>query len=128
MVISMRLLLPPFLAILLIACNTGAPPYQMQTLPSGKQLKVLGIGEIHSNGPPALMLKYQTDIPITDVSRLAAEADEIWPVFRVNVERGGFSVAVISANEPPHGSIITSNSGYNFQYSKSGDGTWSRDK
>jgi hypothetical protein len=87
----------------------------------------MGMGRINfSQGAPALMLKYQTDLKITDKVALRSEADEIWPLFRNDVERANLNEAIISANEIPHGFLITSNKGYNFVYKKSADGTWQR--
>ena len=77
-----------------------------------------------SQGNPALMLKYQTDQKITDKDALRAEVNDIWPVFRIDVENGHFKTAIISANEAPRGFIITTSNSYNFVYQKQADGTW----
>ena len=70
------------------------------------------------------MLNYQTDLNISDVENLRKEVDDIWPTFQVDVEKAQVSFAVISANEPPKGTIITQNRKYNFVFQKSSDGTW----
>src|SRR5207342_172685 len=65
------------------------------SLPSGKQVKVLGIHTlVFAKDPPALMFSYQTDISIDNKSALQREADEIWPVLRLDVEHAGLTAAV----------------------------------
>ena len=97
------------------------------SLPSGKQIKVLGIRKLaFAKGPPALMFSYQTDLSIEDKAALQREADEIWPVLRPDVEKAGLTAAVISANENPTGGVVKQNRGYNFVFEKSPDGRWSQ--
>jgi hypothetical protein len=109
-------------------CGVSAPPAQQTvTLPSGKQVKVLGVGKVmFSNDAPALMLKYETDIPIDDKERLSQEADEIWKSFRDDVEKAQLTSAILSANEPSKGLVVTTSRGFNFVYKRGADGTWSR--
>ena len=75
---------------------------------------------------PALMLKYQTDIGIDDVDLLRKEVEEIWPMFRVNVEESGLSNAIILATSSPErtGLIFSTSQSYNFVSSKKENGTW----
>jgi len=109
----------------LVGCTASSPNYKTVPLPSGKQVKVIGIGRINfSQGPPALMLKYQTDLNVADKGTLRSEVDEIWPVFKNDVEQAHMSSAIISANEIPRGVLIKSGQSYNFVYEKSADGTW----
>lgn len=70
------------------------------------------------------MLQYQTDLKVADKAALRAEADEIWPVFKVDVERANLKNAIISANEVPQGFIIKRGNSYNFVYEKNADGVW----
>jgi hypothetical protein len=77
-----------------------------------------------SQGAPSLMLQYQTDLKVSDKTALRAEVDEIWPVFRNDVERAKLTNAIISANDIPHGFIIKKGESYNFVYEKRADGTW----
>lgn len=122
----MRHLLAVLLATILAACKPE-PGYYIETLPSGKQIKVLGVTKMFfAKGDPALILKYQTDLPLDDEPALTKEADEIWPSFRANVEKAGLSSGVISAATPPKGFIVTTSQSYNFVYVKSENGQWSR--
>jgi hypothetical protein len=75
-------------------------------------------------GPSALMLKYETNLKISDVDALRKEADEIFGVLKVDAENGKFTSAIVSANEKPTGLILKSSKGYNFVYEKRADGQW----
>ena len=75
----------------------GARPFK---LPSGRVVRVLGTGRIDfPKGPPALMLKYETDLKISDTDALRKEVDEIFAVLKVDAENGQFRSAIVSANE-----------------------------
>jgi hypothetical protein len=122
----MRKVLTALLLMVLVACTQG-PAYRTQALPSGKSVKVLGMTKMFfRQGDPALILKYQTDLPIDDVPGLAKEADEIWPLFRINVEKAGLSSGAITATTPPEGHIVKRSKTYTFVYTKATDGQWSR--
>ena len=72
------------------------------------------------------MLKYQTELSIDDKSALEKEVDEIWEVFRKDVENAQLTSGIVSANEKPTGFIITHSRGFNFVFTKSAIGEWSR--
>jgi hypothetical protein len=72
---------------LLVAC-TSSPNYRTFSLPSGKAIRIMSMMQVNfSQGAPALMLRYQTDLKVSDKAGLRAEVDEIWPMFRNDVER-----------------------------------------
>jgi hypothetical protein len=115
-----------FISLPLLACCVMAQSLQTHevTLPSGKKIKVIAEGQVQStvNGSIlGLMLKYQTDLKVSDVAALRKEADEIWPVFNPDVERLALRAGIISANEATDD--ITSK-GYNFVFEKQNDGSW----
>jgi hypothetical protein len=109
-----------------VVTSTAGKPSGAGTisLPSGKQIRVLNIYHINfAKAPPAAIFSYQTDISMDDRPALQREVDEIWPVFRPDVERAGLTGAVISANEKPVGG---QNRGYNFVFVRAADGSWSQ--
>jgi hypothetical protein len=115
-----------FVAAALSTANAEAT-YRILTLPSGKPIKVLGVGELHfTAGEPALMLKYETDISMDDKAALENEAAEIWLSFRPDVEKANMKNAVLSANEHVGPGILTRSRGFNFVFSRGTDGNWSR--
>ncbi len=70
------------------------------------------------------MLKYETDLKTSDAVALRKEADEIWSVFKAEVEKGSFKAAVLNANEKPTGNFLQKSNGYNFVYERAADGRW----
>ena len=72
------------------------------------------------------MLQYQTDLQVSDKEALRTEVDEIWPVLRVDAERGNYKSAIVSAREVPQGVFIKNAKGFNFVYEKGSDGDWRR--
>lgn len=76
-----------------------------------------------TKGWKALTLKYRTQIPLSDVPGLRKEADEIWNLFQVDADHGNYEGAIIMANAPETGAVITANRSFNFVYEKK-DGIW----
>jgi hypothetical protein len=111
---------------LAFSCSCSAQqPSRPFKLPSGRVVRVLGTGRIDfPKGPPALMLKYETDLKISDMNALRKEADEIFSGLKVDAENGQFRSAIVSANEKPTGLILKNSKGYNFVYEKRADGQW----
>lgn len=122
----MRLVSLSVALALLTACSVG-PQYQIQTLPNGKQVKLIAVTRMAStNGNKWMVLKYQTDLPISDVNAISREIDQIWVYFKNDVERAGMKDAVIKASSAPTGTIVQESKAYNVAYKKGQDGTWSR--
>jgi hypothetical protein len=110
-------------AILLIFSGQSSRLY---TLPSGKQILITGVIPMHfASGPPSLVMNCETDIPIEDMPALRKEADEIWSIFREDVERAGMTMSAIrmTHNDPGNG-WIKHGKGYGFVYEKRADGQW----
>jgi hypothetical protein len=70
------------------------------------------------------MLQYQTDTKMEDVAALRREAEEIWADFKVDVEKAGFSNAILSAHSIPQGTFIRTGQSYNFAFVKNSSGEW----
>lgn len=123
----LRLAQAPLGLLLLTACASGpAPPrYRVHTLSSGEQVKVLGVSRMtFPQSGPALMLKYQTDLDVTDTATLHAEAQRIWADFRAEAEKAGVQGAILSATSTPSSGIVSHSRGYNFVYVRHSDGSW----
>jgi hypothetical protein len=109
-------------ACLVLLFPTQAPSY---TLPSGKQIRILSVIPAYfPKGPPTLIMNCETDIRIEDKAALRKEVDEIWEIFRNDVESAHMTMAAIriSHNEVP--GFITAGEGYGFVYEKRADGKW----
>jgi hypothetical protein len=114
------------LLLALGGCGYTEPGYTVHKLPSGREVKVLGITKMFfAKGDPALVLKYRTDLKLEDHEQLRKEVEEVWQAFRVDVEREGLKAAVISVQETPKRVlIVTKSRGYNFVVKKSDAGAW----
>ena len=111
-------------AVIVASCN-ATPQYTTQRLPSGREIKVVSVTKMFfTKGDPALMLSYQTDLAIDDLDGLRREAEEIWPIFRVDVERAQVKGAIISARDAPTGLFIKKNRVHNFIIVKNADNSW----
>ncbi len=120
------MLLPILLAgyLLIGSCSQAPPSYTAKTLPSGRVIKIAGIGKMYfSKGDPALMLKYYSDVSMNDTVKLQDEVEEIWSIFRIDAEKSKVNAAIISANEMPSGIISTTRS-FNFVFQKVPSGEW----
>src|SRR5438128_839993 len=112
-------------AFALIACREQ-PSYVIKRLPSGRDIRVLGMGRVYSvpDKAWAIELSYETDLPIDDPTALKSEIDDIWTLFRVDAENSGLRLAAISANERPRGRFVTTRRRFGFVYEKGPDGVW----
>lgn len=120
------------LSIIVIVCvfllnsPVSSEDSRLFRLPSGKVIKVLGIGKIYlaQSKRWVLNLDYETNISIDELTLLRQEVEEIWPVFIKDVERTDLKLASINANEPRRGFIIKENRSYRFVWEKAPDGNW----
>jgi hypothetical protein len=104
-------------------CSRPSPP--LTTLPSGKQIKITSIVPMHfANGTDAMILNCETDISIDDMAALRKEVDEIWSIFRKNVEGAGMTNGVIRISHPEGSGVVTQSRGYGFVFEKRADGEW----
>jgi|GEM_PF-2081787 len=102
------------------------PYFTKQVLPSGQELKVIALAKISfKDGPPALGLKYETDLDIKNKQLLREEAEKIWPFFRPTVEKHGMTNAALIASEPRKytGPTYTVNN-FTFVVKSKKNGTW----
>ena len=107
------------------ACN-GQIDNAIRILPSGKQIRVTSIVPMHfPQGPDALILNCETDIPISDMPALRKEVDEIWTAwFLKEVEHANMTSGVIRISHPEGSGLITHAQGYGFVFEKRSDGQW----
>ena len=88
-------------ALALLACGDAIPPFQLVELAPGESFKVLTTNPITlRSGEPAIIVSYETDVPLDDRERLRAEAKRIWKHFAPMAEKRGDVAGVISAFTP----------------------------
>ena len=106
-----------------IACSSQAQNYKAFKLPSGKEIRITGMVKMDfPNSAPALVLNYLTDIPIDDRVRLRQEIDEVWSVFRVDVEKAKLNAGVIRVTHMEGSGLVKSGKGYGYVFVKRDDG------
>lgn len=114
--------------ILIVAVGCGGTNVQaskLLELPSGKQIKVTGVGRMNfRNGDSALVMNYETDIPIEDMVALRKEVDEIWGVFQKDVEAAQLKTGIIRATHVEGSGFVKTGKGYGFVFEKRDDGRW----
>ena len=123
----------PALVFALVFClarpAVAAPLHENETLklPCGRTIKMLSVSRIeYSKGVMALMVRYQTTLSVEQRKALSAEVDDVFKAAQKQVEHDGFSDAIISSNEVPHGIIVTTNRMLNFIFERGADGNWTR--
>jgi hypothetical protein len=93
--------------------------------PSGAELKIEEFGETpRANGERALLLRYRTDLDLSDARALEREVAVVWDYLRPRVEARGLRVAVIQAAhwEPP--SWERQGAAAQYVVERSSDGSW----
>ena len=109
--------------VIAIACSSQAQNFKAFKLPSGKEIKITGMVKMDfPNSDPALVLNYLTDIPIDNKVELRKEIDEVWSVFRVDVEKAKLNAGVIRATHMEGSGFVKSGKGYGYVFVKSDDG------
>jgi hypothetical protein len=94
-------------------------------LPSGKQIKINSIGKMNfPNGDSALVMNYETEIPIENKEALRKEVDEIWAVFQRDVEEAEVKAGAIRAIHYEGSGLVRNGKGYGFVYVKDDNGQW----
>ena len=111
--------------VIAIACSSQAQNFRTFKLPSGKEIKITGMVKMDfPNSDPTLVLNYLTDIPIDNKVELRKEIDEVWSVFRVDVEKAKLKAGVIRATHMEGSGLVTSGKGYGYVFVKGDDGQW----
>jgi hypothetical protein len=71
------------------------------------------------------VFSYQTQLLISDLKALEAEAAEVWEEYRQRFETvPGITMAVLQANEMPSGVLIQKGKMYSFVIQRHSNGSW----
>lgn len=96
-------------------------------LPSGKEIKINAVGKMNfQNGGSALVMNYETEIPIENIKELSKEVEEIWSIFQKDVEQAELKTGIVRASHYEGSGIVRDGKGYGFVYVKGEDGKWHR--
>ena len=113
--------------LLAAACGPAELEYSVVYSPLGGELKLEELSEtLRPGGEQAMLLRYRTDLPLSDVAALEREVAEVWDYLRPRVEARGFNAAVIQVAhwEPPSWQRRGTAVQYVVERSHSGDGSW----
>lgn len=100
---------------------------QVIKLPNGQTVKVLSVSKVESSkGVMAVMVRYQTSLSIDEHKALSDEVDAVWKIAVKDVDRTGYSEAILSSTEVRKGIFLTANRMLNFIFEKGADGKWTR--
>ena len=100
---------------------------QTYTLPSGKQVKVLGVsGKTFPQDVAGdiFLVTYETAAPVGDMRAVRAEAEELWAIFRPEAERAGLKKAALQIRKHKDSWSSLGGKGYIFVYARGDDGAW----
>lgn len=134
-----KIFLAGFLIFLCIGCsgqvanNSNAASQTPETdkyrLPSGREIKITGMNGMNfENGETGLILQYQTDIPIENHEELKKEVEEVWTIFRYDVEKANTTTGIIRATHiEEDGVFVKHGKGFGFLYRKDAKGNWQMD-
>jgi hypothetical protein len=104
--------------------NTTRYP-QIYKLPSGTEIKVNNVIKMDfPNSDSALVMNYETKIPIEDMENLRKEVDEIWSIFQKDVETAELKAGVIRASHFENEGMIRDGKVYGFVFIKNDKGRW----
>ncbi len=81
-----------------IGCGPAVPEYTLVHTASGRAIALEETSEVRlSDGRPALLLSYRSDVDLEDRAALQIEVDAVWEHFRPAVEATGRDRAVVRA-------------------------------
>ncbi len=92
---SLRLLVGSLAAL---GCGPAVPEYTLVHTASGRAIALEETSEVRlTDGRPALLLSYRSDVDLEDRAALQIEVDAVWENFRPAVEAAGRQRAVLRA-------------------------------
>jgi hypothetical protein len=115
------------MASIMVSCRRAETPVRVVALRSGGHVKILSLTRMfRTDSGETLVLKYRTNLSVSDGPALSREVDAIWADFMSDANRSGVSTAMITALEPARGFLMPSTRGYTFVFRRSVDGVWRR--
>jgi len=86
-------------------------------LGSGKTVELLSVGPLQSpQGWVAMLVKYRTAVPLSDLPALREEVDEVWNSCAPDLEHSAYTNAIISASADDTGAAPAPGNVYNFVF------------
>lgn len=81
-----------------------------------------------SSAPPAVVVEYETDISVSNMSALTSQADKLIKLFQADIDATGVRTAVLRATHFEGSGRMREGNGYGFIYAKDANGIWVREE
>jgi len=117
--------------VIVLGCTSSHLPSdptqsrQSKSRSSDKKIQVKGVEKVNfPNGGVALVMEYETELSIEDMSSLRKEVDAIWEGFQKDAEEAQVKSAVIRATHYESSGVFRQGKGFGFVFVKDQDGKW----
>lgn len=93
-------------------------------LPSGRSVRLLAMAQTGPEAQPAVVLRYETSLPLGNGAAVGAEAGEVWEKLRGQIESDGAHAAVLQATGSVDGWVFPYASSRKFGWRRAQGGNW----
>jgi hypothetical protein len=93
-------------------------------LGAGRSVRLLALAQTGPENDPAVLLRYETELPMRDAAAVRAEAGLVWDKLRGQVQSEGARAAVLQATGSVEGWVFPFASSRKFAWRRAGDGDW----
>lgn len=93
-------------------------------LPSGRSIRLLALGHAGPQTQRAVVLRYETTLPMNSAAAVGAEAAEVWEKLRGQIEAEGAHAAVLQATGSVEGWVFPFASSRKFGWQRRANGQW----
>jgi len=94
------------------------------SLPSGREVRFLTFAQGGPKTEPAIVLRYETSLPLTNTAAVSREAGEVWDRVRSQLESEGAQAAVLQATGSVEGWVFPFASSRKFAWRRAEGGEW----
>jgi len=93
-------------------------------LASGRTIRLLALAQTGPETSPAVVLRYQTELPLDNIAAVRGEADEVWNKLREQIESEGAQAALLQPTGSVEGWVFPFASSRKFAWKKNESGQW----
>jgi len=93
-------------------------------LPSGRSVRLLALAQAGPDAQPAVVLRYETTLPLHNAAAVTGEAREVWDKLRGQIESEGAKAAILQATGSVDGWVFPFASSRKFGWRREAAGEW----
>ena len=93
-------------------------------LASGRSIRLLALSQTGSESQPAVLLRYETTLPLENVAAVRSEAGEVWEKLAPQIDAEGATAAVLQPTGSVSGWVFPFASSRKFAWKKNEGGKW----